>query len=113
MKGYWYIATPYTKFEQGYEAAYDFACLVTAELMLEGLEVFSPIAHSHGIAHYLPKEVVFSHDFWMARDEPLMAGAQGIIVCMHPGWEESDGIAHEIDFFRSRGKSVMYREIET
>lgn len=112
MKGYWYIATCYTKFEEGYEAAYEFACKVAAEMMMEGFEVFSPIAHSHSLSHHLPKEVVFSHDFWMARDEPLMAQAVGLVVCMSPNWEESKGIAHEIDFFRARGKPIMYREID-
>lgn len=112
MDGYLYVATPYTKYPGGIEEAFREACRVTAVLMRQGAKVFSPIAHTHPIATYGgidPKD----WEFWMAADAPLMEAASGLIVVMMPGWEESAGVAAEIEAFKAAGKPIYYRTMES
>lgn len=103
MPGVWYLATPYTRYKGGLEAAFRDACGVAAELMKAGVPTFSPIAHSHPIACYGEMSLT-DHELWMGLDRPHMEAAVGCIVAMLPGWEVSRGVAHEIDYFKAAGK---------
>jgi hypothetical protein len=42
-----------------------------------------------------------SHAAWMADDHPKMAAAFGLISCRLSSWEESKGMAEELEFFRA------------
>ena len=104
-----YLASPYThpdpavretRFRQAAEAA--------AGLMLCGEVVFSPIAHSHPID--LNFDYPESGAFWKRQDEPFLMLCAKMIVLMLPGWEESKGVAHEIEVAKSRGIPVGYLE---
>jgi len=46
---FWYVATPYSKYEDGSEEAFRQACLVSASLLQEKIPFFCPIAHTHSI----------------------------------------------------------------
>jgi hypothetical protein len=104
---YWYIATPYTKYRDGHEAAFIAACQVTAALIRVGQPVFSPIAHSHVIAIHGDLSLT-DHDVWLTADRPLMDAAGGILVVMLDGWEDSIGVKHEIEVFKQAGKPIEY-----
>lgn len=106
MSGFYYVATPYSKYEGGLDAAFREACRVTAELVRRGLKVYSPIAHTHPIA-YAGKIDPLDHKIWLPLDEPLMRAAEGLYVVEMPGWEESYGIAHEVEVFKGQGKPVV------
>ena len=47
---FWYLATPYSKFPGGLDAAYVEACKAQALLIKAGVPVFCPISHTHGPA---------------------------------------------------------------
>jgi nucleoside 2-deoxyribosyltransferase len=74
--------------------------------MLEGNAVFSPIAHSHGVADYMPEHIRLNGDFWMEQDLPLLAKCDEIVVLCLEGWEQSSGVQQEIAFARERGIPV-------
>lgn len=103
----WYLATPYTQHPRGFEAAYQDACILSAWLLQRGVEVFSPIAHSHGIA-------VFSsigetdHDFWLTYDMLFVDIACGLMVAQIDGWEQSYGIGVEVMEFKRQGKPIVH-----
>lgn len=104
-----YLATPYTNYPAGIEAAYVFACEQAALLMRAGIPTYSPIAHMHGIGIHGrvdPKD----HQFWLTADEPMMAVCDSIVVCKGESWEQSRGIAREIKTFTEMGKLVFYME---
>ena len=106
-QGFWYLATPYSKYHAGIEAAFNVACWQTGLLMRAGVPVFSPIAHTHPIAkrcHMNPLD----HGIWIPADRPMMDAARGLIVCMIPGWDRSYGVDLEIATFRAAGKPVVY-----
>lgn len=106
---FWYLATPYSKFPGGLEAAYKAACEQHALLVLAKVPVFCPIGHTHGPAMY-GKIPPMQHDIWLPADRPFMDAACGLIVCKLPSWERSFGINEEIQIFMAAGKPVIYME---
>lgn len=47
---YWYLASPYSKYPAGIEAAFQDICKQTALLIRHKIPVYSPIAHTHPVA---------------------------------------------------------------
>lgn len=110
-KRFWYLATPYSNYAAGHDAAYDLALACAACLMWYDYVVFSPIIHSHPIAKRYNMKTDWK--FWERFDYPMMASAHGIIVGMGHGWEKSAGIAAEIEHFKLLGKPIRYLDIGT
>lgn len=103
----WYLATPYSKYPAGIEAAFRDAAKATADLLRAGVSVYSPIAHTHPVAVY-GKVDPFDHDIWLPFDAAMMERADGIIVLKMTTWDESRGIAYEIEAFKAAGKPIVY-----
>ncbi len=107
MSNYWYLASPYSQYPSGIQAAHDDICKVAGILLKQGINTFCPIAHTHNVAalgEVDPKD----HSIWMPADELFMKGAIGCIVCEMDGWEISRGVLHEIEYFRTAGKPILY-----
>jgi hypothetical protein len=104
---FWYLATPYTNYPDGREAAFKNACAAAAYLMANDVPVYCPIAHSHPIADYGKLDAV-DHDFWVKADEPMVQAAGGLIICMMEGWGSSAGMAHEIKCFEDAEKPIVF-----
>lgn len=103
---YVYLATPYTKHPRGHAAAYADACFYAGELITAGFNVFSPIAHGHGLSVHAGIPAT-DHEVWMKIDRPMMAHAAALVIAPMDGWRESKGIAEEIKTFRAAGKPVL------
>jgi hypothetical protein len=105
---FWYLATPYSKYKGGdLEAAFIEASQQAAILVRAGIPVFSPIAHSHSVAMHGELDP-FDHSIWLEADRTFMEAAKGIIVCTMPGWNESYGVAQEVEAFQRMGKPVVF-----
>jgi hypothetical protein len=104
---YWYLASPYSKYAEGIEAAWQHVCEDAALLIRNGVPVYSPIAHTHPIAVHGNIDP-YAHDIWLPADEPLMQAAKGLIVDRMQGWEDSYGISVEIAAFTKAGKPIIY-----
>jgi hypothetical protein len=104
---YWYLATPYTKYKAGREAAYEDASKQAALLLASGVHVYCPIAHTHPISLYTPPELD-THETWLALDHQFMVNAAGLIVCELDGWQESRGVLEEIETFKRAGKPIVH-----
>jgi hypothetical protein len=100
-----YLATPYSKYPAGIEAAFRDAAALTGRLLVSGLRVYSPIAHTHPVAIYSGLDP-FDHKIWLPFDEAMMRAADVLVVAHMDGWEESYGIAHEIKFFADARKPI-------
>lgn len=108
--GFWYLATPYSKFKGGIHEAFILACEAAGKLMTErGLCVYSPIAESHPIAQMCGLDPL-DHGIWLPACAPKMAAAHGLLVVEMPGWQDSVGVRHEIENFKAKGKPVHYLE---
>jgi hypothetical protein len=106
MKGFWYLATPYSKYAEGIEAAYWMAVRARGYFLQAGLSVFSPIVHSHPVAVECNLDPL-DHNLWLPDDEPLMEAARGLIMYQADGWERSYGMQVEADHFIARGKPLV------
>jgi hypothetical protein len=106
MSGYWYLASPYSRYPAGPDAAYAEVCKIAADLFKGGALVYSPIAHTHAIAKIGGLDLGFKQ--WAAFDEAMIAGSDGMIVAEMDGWRDSAGIAAEIAICKRLGKPVTY-----
>lgn len=79
-------------------------------MMQRGNTVISPIAHSHGVADFLPDNLRLDGDFWMEQDLPLLARCDEMAVLCLDGWENSNGVKKEIAFAEEHGIPVRYLE---
>jgi len=102
-----YVATPYSQYPKGIEAAFVDACKVTAALIEEGINAYSPIAHTHPIALYGSMDPL-DHNRWLKFDAAMMEAATELLVIEMPSWKDSKGIAIEIETFLKAGKPITY-----
>jgi hypothetical protein len=104
-RGYYYLATPYSKWVHGLDDANTVAQKLAARLLLLRLPIYCPIAHTHGIAMHTKDEVdARDHGFWMAADKPLFDAACGLLIADLPGWKESKGVQMEIEWCKEQKK---------
>lgn len=103
---FWYLASPYSKYPLGTEAAYRDVCALAARLFKAGIPVYSPIAHTHAIAVIGGLDGHFEQ--WKRFDEAMIAASCGVIVAMLEGWRESAGIAAEIAICKRQRKPTRY-----
>lgn len=102
-----YLATPYSKYEGGIELAFRDAARLAAQLMLAGVRVYSPIAHTHPLAIYGDVDP-HDHDIWLPFDETMMQRCEVLIVAQMKGWKESKVVQHEIQYFLQRKRPIFY-----
>lgn len=107
---FWYLATPYSEYPYGHDAAATLAAMMAARLAEARIPVFSPIAHSHPIAKHTAAHST-DHDFWMNVDAPFMELASGLIVVTAESWQQSRGIQEEIKRFAEAGKPIIYWDL--
>lgn len=106
-----YLATPYTKYKNGINAAFQDAAILASKMLTQGYKVYSPISHTHPIAIY--GGIDPTSEMWVQFDETMMAVSDTLIVGMMEGWEDSWGVKKEIEHFRERGKMIAYMDPET
>lgn len=107
MSGYYYLATPYTKYPEGTGQAFIDACKIAAKLMDLEIPIFCPIAHTHPIASFTHHDPLDS-TFWQKIDHDLMLAAKGLIVVQMESWEISSGVLNEIRYFEKAEKPIYY-----
>ena len=77
---------------------------VTAYWMKRGLNIFSPITHSHPIGKY----VKFSHEEWLDFDFQWIDACDVLWVYCQFGWQKSDGVRQEVAYAKRKGMPVKY-----
>ena len=101
-----YVASPYSGYAEGIDAAYEEVADLTGQLIKEGIPAISPIAHSHavcecaGLDHY-------DHDLWLKMDAPLMEACDAICVVEMAGWAVSKGVRIELAAFANAEKPAF------
>lgn len=102
-----YLATPYSKYPQGIEAAFRDAAALACRLMQREVKVYSPIAHTHPLAMY-GKVDPHDHAIWLPFDHAIMKKSDALLVAHMPSWEISYGIGEEIKVFERAGKPIYH-----
>lgn len=106
---FWYLASPYSKYAGGLEAAFIEVAKQACLFARAGIPVYSPIAHTHPIAINGGLDPL-DHSIWLPFDIPMMLSAHGLIVCKMDGWDVSYGISEEIKVFADGGRPIVYME---
>lgn len=107
--GYVYIASPYTHDNDKVEhLRYESAVLFTGQTLADGVACFSPIVHCRRPAEVC--DLPGDFEFWRAYNFAMLSRARELWVLMLPGWEESDGVAGEIEEAQRLGIPVRYVE---
>ena len=89
-----YLASPYSHSDPAVmRERFEKICEVSARFMRDGVNIFSPIAHTHPIAQY---GLQLGWDFWKDYDEKIIAVCGELWVCTMDGWQESKGVQAEI-----------------
>jgi len=102
-----YLASPYSDPDPLVrEARYKAVCLKAGELMSRGYNVFSPIAHCHGITLFCDLPTGF--EYWKEYDREMIAQCNILMVFMLPGWWESVGVQGEIEIAKQLRIDIIY-----
>lgn len=107
-----YLASPYSKYPEGRQKAYELVCKKAAKLMLEGHTIFCPIAHSHPIEEFGMGGKIQEGDFWLNQDFAVLYNCVELWVYKMPGWDNSYGVAKEIEFAKKLRMIIKYLEWE-
>lgn len=103
-----YLGSPYTKYAAGLDAAFRDVAAIAAQMLQDGVKVYSPITHTHPIAIHGNLDPR-NHDIWLPFDQAMMDAADAMCIADMDGWRESYGVQYEIDYFRWQGKPVYFR----
>ena len=109
MSDFWYLATPYSKYPQGLEAAFLLAVRARGLLLQAGVRCFSPIIHSHPVAMECGLDPL-DHEIWLPAEAPILEHASGLIMLRADSWEISFGMNEELKLFRAAEKPVVWMD---
>lgn len=104
-----YLATVYRKNPSGLQVAYEEACRLAARLCINGINIYCPISHGHGLS-VLGGINPVDNSFWSARNKPFMDVCDALLVAKMENWRQSVGIKDEEDEFIKAGKPIYYIE---
>jgi len=97
--GPYYLASPY--YHPDSMIRYHRFCLAkdaVLDLLNEGITAISPIAYYHPLA--VTAGLPLDATFWWQHNHRLMSYSKGLILLTIDGWEKSEGVRLEIDYFR-------------
>jgi len=106
VPGFWYLASPYSKYLPDKDAAWKEICRIRGCLVIEGVCAYSPIAETHQVS--IECGIGTDHKTWATDNETKMAAAYGCIVVKMQGWDDSEGVLSEIAWFRANNKPVIF-----
>jgi nucleoside 2-deoxyribosyltransferase len=107
-----FLASPYSRYADGIGQAFIDAARLAARLIKSGVNVFSPIVHSHPIAYWGNLDA-HNQQLWRDLNAAMVDKCDVLIVAHLDGWEQSSGIAHEIECFAAAGKPIFDLDPET
>src|SRR5271166_4262386 len=87
-------------------------CKLMAELLRRGVNGYSPICATHGIAKQGGIDPL-DHTIWLPFDQAMMNKADALLIAQMKSWETSKGIGHEIDVFLAAGKPIYFLDPST
>jgi hypothetical protein len=107
-----YLASPYSKYPDGIDKAFEDISAIAGRLLIGGYKVYSPIAHTHPIAVHANLDP-YDHSIWLPFDQAIMKACDAMIVAKMDSWDRSYGIGEEIKFFNAANKPIYYLDPET
>lgn len=107
-----YLATPYTLYKKGIDAAFIDAATVAGGLVIRGVRVYSPIVATHPVAVYSGLDP-YDVPLYLALYKKIMESSDALLVANLPGWEKSEGVKYERNWFKENGVPSFLLDIDT
>lgn len=112
--GLWYFAHPYTvknksgDYILGGEAAnFQLSCVRSGELIRRGINIYSPISHTHPIHIATPSLIAAEeHELWYQLDNEFIDSVNWVGIILAPGWEDSAGCRAERERIKAKGGQI-------
>lgn len=109
-----YLATPYTRYRKGRDAAFAKANEIACHLIQRGVNVFSAVTYGHPLSYSeggsLDPEC---SELWDRINDPFLDVSDALLVGLLDGWQESRGVHREVERFKQAGKPRFYLEPRT
>jgi hypothetical protein len=103
-----YLISPYSDPDPAVrEQRFQVACAVTARLLLDGHDVYSPVVHGHPLVRY---GLSADWSFWERYDREHLERCDEVVVLTLDGWRDSIGVQAELRHAAVLGKPVRYVE---
>jgi nucleoside 2-deoxyribosyltransferase len=104
-----YLASPYSHPDPLIqELRFLRVCAKAADLIAQGVNIYSPIAHWHTVARLASAPI--SHKRFIEIDFDILNRCDGMIVFCLDGWEESKGCLAEIQYAIASAIPIEYME---
>lgn len=104
-----YLASPYSHPDDKIrQMNYEIISKITSEMVSEGKVVMSPISYGHNLLNYT--DMPSDWDFWYNFCVTFLLRCDKLIVCKMPGWENSRGVAEEIEIAKVNNIPIEYIE---
>jgi nucleoside 2-deoxyribosyltransferase len=107
------LASPYSKYPKGLEAAFQEISRVGGYLLGQGIELYCPIAHNHPMHMYSPIDLPNTHEFWLGLDTHFLADCDALVICTMETWDTSSGIDTELKYALHHDIPVYYLDPDT
>lgn len=102
-----YLASPYSHPSKNVrEHRYLMARGFTLWALRNSLAIFSPIVYGKD----MEQQIGMNFEAWQILNDSMVKVCPQFWVLTLDGWEESKGVAHEIELARSLGRSIVYAE---
>lgn len=102
-----YLASPYSHINPAVRYyRYLAARLATTNLLRENLAVFSPIVYGKEMENIIGQDYLS----WKNLNDVMLSRCDAVMVLKLDGWDESKGVAYEIDFARNLKKTIAWME---
>lgn len=100
-----YLASPYShKSEAVREHRYLLTRHFTIKMLKLGKPIFSPIVYGKD----MEKQIGTDYLSWKQLNDDMLRACAQFLVLRLPGWEDSKGVAYEIEMAKSLGLSITY-----
>src|SRR5437016_3073890 len=106
-----YLASPFSIYRYGHTAAVQHISAIAKELVEAEIRLFCPVAHSWPLiqAGLDPLD----RDRWNKINAPFLRACSVLVIAKLRGWEDSVGIAHEVEQFTAANKPIYDLDPET
>lgn len=107
-----YLASPYTLYAKGLNAAFEDVTELAGKLVKLGLGIFAPITYGHPLTTHGSVNAV-DENIWYPLNDVFLHKSDCLLVARLTGHQSSKGIQREIRYFEMVGKPIFFIHPET
>ncbi len=107
-----YLASPYTLYAKGLQAAFADVTELAGKLVKQGFNILAPITYGHPLTTQGSVNAI-DEKIWYPLNDAFLHKSDCLLVARMTGHQSSKGIAREIRYFEMVGKPLYFIHPET